>query len=81
MLIRIMFCRTIDREDRLLKSDMGQKNLKDRGMDILQSWDIHMGISKMNGKNLFPACPKDNICKEYKDALSKHFGMKLFEAV
>lgn len=51
------------------------------GMDILQNWDIHMGISRMNGKNLFLACPKDNICKEYKDALFKHFGMKLFEAV
>lgn len=51
------------------------------GMDILQNWDIHMGISKMNGKNLFLACPKDNICKEYRDALFKHFGMELFETV
>ncbi len=44
------------------------------GMDILQNWDIHMGVSKVTGKNILLASLKDNICKEYVEALSKHFG-------
>lgn len=27
------------------------------GMDILSKWDIHMGISRYNGKNVFIGCP------------------------
>lgn len=26
------------------------------GMDILKDWDIHMGISKLTGKNIFRSC-------------------------
>lgn len=44
------------------------------GMDILKGWDIHMGISKVTGKNLFLACPSGNICRDYLDALKLHFG-------
>lgn len=44
------------------------------GMDILKDWDIHMGISKVTGKNLFLACPIGDRCGEYKDALMEHFG-------
>lgn len=44
------------------------------GMDILREWDIHMGISKVTGKNLFLAIPRKNICPEYLNALAQHFG-------
>ncbi len=44
------------------------------GMDILQEWDIHMGISKVTEKNLFLASPRESICQEYLDALAQHFG-------
>ncbi|MCM1092001.1 MAG: hypothetical protein NC092_00195 [Butyrivibrio sp.] len=45
------------------------------GMDILDKLDIHMGESKINGKYLFIACPKDDITLEYKSALKEHFGL------
>lgn len=44
------------------------------GMDILEKLDIHMGESRINGKQLLLACPKDNIVLEYRQALEKHFG-------
>lgn len=44
------------------------------GMDILQNWDIHMGTSRITGKNLFLACPKESICQEYLEVLAQHFG-------
>lgn len=43
------------------------------GMDILQNWHIHMGISKVTGKNLFLACPKENVCQDFKELSEKHF--------
>ena len=46
------------------------------GMDILQNWDIHMGISRKTGKNTFLASPKAVISQEYVEALEKHFGMR-----
>ena len=45
------------------------------GMDILKDWDIHIGISKVTGKSLFLACSTENKCKEYIDALERHFGI------
>lgn len=45
------------------------------GMDILREWDIHMGISKITGKNLFLACSKENLCPEYQKALMRHFDL------
>ena len=44
------------------------------GMDILREWDIHMGISKVTGKNLFLACPSGYMCRDYRDALKLNFG-------
>lgn len=46
------------------------------GMDILQHWDIHMGTSRITGKKLFLACPENNICLEYCNALEENFGMR-----
>ena len=43
------------------------------GMDILKDWDIHIGVSKVTGKNLFIACPMENECREYIEALEKYF--------
>lgn len=43
------------------------------GMDIMKDWDIHMGVSSVSGKNLFLACPTQNMCKEYLYALKIHF--------
>lgn len=45
------------------------------GMDILSKWDIHMGISKDNGKNIFIGCPLDNMSADYFDALNRHFDL------
>jgi len=45
------------------------------GMDILKDWDIHIGISKVTGKSLLLSCPIGNECREYYDALKKHFGI------
>lgn len=45
------------------------------GMDILKDWDIHIGVSKVTGKSLFLACPIENKCREYIDALERHFGI------
>lgn len=45
------------------------------GMDILKDWDIHIGISKVTGKNVFLACPKENEYKGYFDALKRHFDL------
>ncbi|MCM1127955.1 MAG: hypothetical protein NC429_15990 [Lachnospiraceae bacterium] len=45
------------------------------GMDILKDWDIHIGVSKVTGKSLFLACPMENKCGEYIDALERHFGI------
>ena len=50
------------------------------GMDILEKWDIHIGISKKTGKSLFLACPFENQCKEYLEALEMHFGIGLRSA-
>lgn len=44
------------------------------GMDILQNWDIHMGISNKTGKHLFIACPLERISREYLDVLGMHFA-------
>lgn len=46
-------------------------------MDILQHWDIHIGTSKITGKNLFLACSKLDMCKEYFEALEENFGIKI----
>ena len=46
------------------------------GMDILQYWDIHMGTSRITGKKLFLACPEENICLEYLNALEENFGIR-----
>lgn len=46
------------------------------GMDILKDWDIHMGISRENGTNIFLACPNDKLCQEYSDALEQHFSIR-----
>ena len=45
------------------------------GMDILQYWDIHMGMSKMTSKYIFLACPQASVCQEYLKALSDHFAL------
>lgn len=45
------------------------------GMDILSKWDVHMGISKNNGKNVFLGCPVTSVTQEYYNALQKHFGL------
>lgn len=45
------------------------------GMDILEKLDIHMGESRLNGKQLFIACPKDYITDDYLKALNEHFGL------
>lgn len=46
------------------------------GMDILQYWDIHMGTSRITGEKLFLACPEENICLKYLDALEENFGIR-----
>lgn len=46
------------------------------GMDILQDWDIHMGMSRESGKYLFIACPRDSLCQEYLDVLEQHFSIR-----
>lgn len=46
------------------------------GMDILQYWNIHMGISKITGKNMFLACPENCICQEFLEALEMNFGIR-----
>ncbi|MDE7252791.1 MAG: hypothetical protein K2O32_07615 [Acetatifactor sp.] len=45
------------------------------GMDILKDWDIHIGVSKVTGTSLFLACPMENGCRAYIDALEMHFGI------
>lgn len=45
------------------------------GMDILENWDIHIGISRKSGKSVFLACPKESVCREYVEALEMHFGI------
>ena len=45
------------------------------GMDILKNWDIHIGVSIETRKNLFLACPVGSECREYMDALKRHFGI------
>lgn len=45
------------------------------GMDILKDWDIHISVSKVTGKNLLLACPMKSRCREYTDALERHFGL------
>lgn len=50
------------------------------GMDILECWDIHIGISKVTGKSLFLGCPLDNMCEEYFAALEVHFGIGICPA-
>ena len=46
------------------------------GMDILKDWDIHIGVSKVTGKNLLLACTTENRSTEYRHALEKHFGLR-----
>lgn len=41
------------------------------GMDILKDWAIHMGVSRVTGKNLFLACPIKLESGEYIDALKR----------
>lgn len=48
------------------------------GMDILSKFEIHMGISKITGKNLFIACLAENKSYEYFEALSKHFEISKY---
>lgn len=43
------------------------------GMDILAKMDIHMGVSRVTGKNMILACPLENMCQEYLEALAEHF--------
>ncbi len=50
------------------------------GMDILENWDIHIGISRKTGKNVFLACPMENVCGEYVEALKEHFGIAFHHA-
>lgn len=45
------------------------------GMDILSKLDIHIGLSRATGKNLFIACPMESKCQEYLEALKEHFGI------
>ena len=45
------------------------------GMDVLSGWDIHMGISKDNGRNVLIGCPIDNMTADYYDALKRHFDL------
>nr|WP_300663828.1 hypothetical protein [uncultured Acetatifactor sp.] len=45
------------------------------GMDILKDWDIHIGVSKVTGKNLLLACPMESDFREYVNALKRHFGL------
>lgn len=47
------------------------------GMDILKNLDIHMGVSKVSGKYLFLASDKEEISKEYLEALKLNFGKSL----
>lgn len=51
------------------------------GMDILKNFDIHTGISKVNGENVLIGCLRDNITPEYLTALEEHFGYALKERV
>lgn len=46
------------------------------GMDILQHWSIHIGTSKITGKNLFLACAENCISEEYLEALDINFGIR-----
>lgn len=46
------------------------------GMDILQYFDFHIGVSNVTGKCTFIGCLKDRINKEYLKELDKHFGYK-----
>lgn len=45
------------------------------GMDILSKMDIHMGKSRLLGKNIFIACPNDDLNQDYFDALNQHFEL------
>ena len=45
------------------------------GMDILKDWDIHIGVSKVTGKNLLLACPMESDFRVYVNALKRHFGL------
>lgn len=51
------------------------------GMDILKNFDIHTGISKVNGENVLIGCLRDNITPEYLTTLEEHFGYTLKERV
>ena len=44
------------------------------GMDILQNWNIHIGTSKVTGKNMFLACSENCVCQEFLEALEVNFG-------
>lgn len=45
------------------------------GMDTLERLDIHIGESKVTGKQIFIACLKDKITEEYIGELERHFGL------
>lgn len=45
------------------------------GMDILKVWDIHIGVSRVTGKGLFLACPKESMCEKYYGAWKIYFNL------
>lgn len=45
------------------------------GMDILKTLDIHMGVSRITGKNLLLACPLGRRERQYLKELERHFGI------
>lgn len=51
------------------------------GMDILRNFDMHTGVSKVNGENVLIGCLRDNITPEYLTALEEHFGYTLKERI
>lgn len=44
------------------------------GMDVLQHFDFHIGVSKLTGKSTFIGCLQSDINKEYLEAIYQHFG-------
>ncbi len=46
------------------------------GMDILQYFDFHIGVSNVTGVSTFIGCLKSRINDEYLKELDRHFGYK-----
>ncbi len=73
--------------DRFRDIEVGGYPLKDRlihttcdtegnillGMDILKDFEYHIGMSALTGKHTFIGCMRDDINKEYLEALKIHF--------